>query len=427
MESNPLEIDGAPQGPPKPASDPPNLPPAESPPQETTSAEPNRSAQAPRPAAREISLIELALQEKHEADVNPRGGDAEAAAETELPSAGVNRQPLREPQAPIHITIGPQGVVLSSSDTEALDRLEELIGNLAPQRTSYKIFRLQHTYAKDVALLLEDVYKEGDDKKSGDTDFWERFYFGYSGSNQKQTARSSLSKRRPLAFVPDPVTNTILVQGADDAQLAEIEQLIAVYDRVEPADSNAVRRQQMITLEYSNARQVAEMVKDVYRDLLSPNDKALANPAQQQKQEQQQGYFPSIYSYLASAKDDSEKNIPRFKGMLSVGVDPLSNSLVVSAPQGLLSEVVAMIEEIDRAAQPLRPVTHVFRVNQPGAAEVLRDALSPGGRASSPRRNGSADDKATPAKNSQGRSDAGGKTSRNGGSRNGNGTAPRPD
>jgi type II secretory pathway component GspD/PulD (secretin) len=451
MGGNPLEIDAPPSSSRRspnerptdqpPTIQPPAIQPSTLPPRETTRSEPTDSApKGPVARTTGIKLLELALQQPNEQAVDDGSGAPVEQRPVEQrpgpPTVRRNDQPAQldsaprgvGPEAAIHITVGPQGLILSSSDTAALDELEDLINNLAPQRLSYKIFTLHHTYAKDVALLLEDVYKEGDDKKKGDTDFWERFYFGYSGGNQKQTPRSSLSKRRPLAFVPDPVTNTILVQGADDAQLAEIEELISVYDRIEPADSNAVRRQQMVTLKYSNARQVADVVKDVYRDLLSPNDKALANPNQQQQKQEQQGYFPSIYSYLAGAnKDDGEKNIPRFKGMLSVGIDPLSNSVVVSAPQALLVEVVAMVEDLDMASQPLRPVTQVFRVNQPGAAEVLRDALSPGGRGSSTRgkassSTGAADNRQKPNGNNNGNGGRNG-NQRNGGRQNGNGAA----
>jgi type II secretory pathway component GspD/PulD (secretin) len=206
---------------------------------------------------------------------------------------------------------------------------------------------------------------------------FETLYWGFSPSSSTPKQRSSLSRRRPIVFVPDPVTNTILVQNADDAQLAEIDQLIQRYDRIEPPDSNSVRRTQMIPLKYAVAERAATMIKDVYRDLLSPNDKALER-INAQKQQQQQERPMSLFSYLASADAASEEKnaLPRFKGMLSVGVDDMTNTLVVSAPQGLLNDIVEMVEELDRSAQPLRPVVNVLRLQNSGTSAFLKGATS---------------------------------------------------
>ncbi len=288
---------------------------------------------------------------------------------------------------PIRITIGPNGLILSSPDTRALDQLEQLLEDLAPAKLSFRIFRLQHTYAKDVASLLKDVFKDEEDgKKSKSSELFETMYFGYSPSSSTSKTKSSLSKRRPMSFVPDPVTNTILVQNADEAQLAEIEHLITLYDRVEPPDSNSVRRTQMVPLKYAVAKQAAEMVKDVYRDLLSPNDKALQQ-ANAQKQQQQERPM-SFYSYLlGSDQTGEEKNmLPRFKGMLSVGVDELTNTLVLSAPQGLLSDVVSLVQELDRSAQPTRPVVNVLRLQNSGTAAYLKGATNNNARRLEPSR-----------------------------------------
>jgi type II secretory pathway component GspD/PulD (secretin) len=318
--------------------------------------------------------------------------EAEPAPQSPLlPREPVESFPLEYAQQapPIRITIGPQGLILSSPDTRALDQIEDLLAEISPAKSSFRIFRLQHTYAKDVATLLEDIFKDEDStKKSRTSELFETMYFGFSSNSSTPKTRSSLSKRKPLAFVPDPVTNTILVQNADDAQLAEIDELIQLYDRVEPPDSNSVRRTQIIAVRYAIAKQVADVIKDVYRDLLSPNDKALQQANANKQQQQQQERPMSFYSYLAAAsqEENEDKNLPRFKGLLSVGVDELTNTLVVSAPQGLLTDVAAMIEQLDRSAQPLRPVVTVLRLQSSGTSAYLKGGAAPNGRRLSPGR-----------------------------------------
>ena len=85
-----------------------------------------------------------------------------------------------------------------------------------------------------------------------------------------------LSKRRPLRFISDIDTNTILVQGADPDQLKTIEELIELYDVPEPVNSQKARVTKLFTIKYSKASTVATVIKDAYRDLLSTNDRALA-------------------------------------------------------------------------------------------------------------------------------------------------------
>lgn len=134
----------------------------------------------------------------------------------------------------------------------------------------------------------------------------------------------------------------------------------------------------MIPLKYALAKQAVEMIKDVYRDLLSPNDKALQQANAQKQQQQQQERPVSFSSYLMSAdQPNDEKNLlPRFKGLLSVGIDELTNTLVVSAPQGILSDVVTLIQELDRSAQPTRPVVNVLRLQNSGTAAYLKGATN---------------------------------------------------
>ncbi|MEX0712350.1 MAG: secretin N-terminal domain-containing protein, partial [Pirellulales bacterium] len=292
-------------------------------------------------------------------------------------AAGADDQPARRRKspAPVKITIGPHGLVVSSTDTEALDQMEELIANIMPSRQSFKIFTLKHTYAKDVVYLLKDIFKE-DDKDSSRSDMFSSWYYGYPSSDGSDKKTSSLSKRRPLKFVADSLTNTILVQGADADQLAEIEYLIELYDRVEPPDSNSVRRTQRIIFQYAEAKQAAEVIKDVFRDLLSPNDKALvgSQPQQPQKDDREGGYYRSIFSYLTEDTDESG-NIPRFKGMLSIGIDERGNALVVSAPQILLADVINMAKQLDEGARPTRPVVQIKRLRQPGTASQIQQAF----------------------------------------------------
>ena len=134
------------------------------------------------------------------------------------------------------------------------------------------------------------------------------------------------------------------MEGAGAEQLKTIEDLIQLYDQPPPSDAQSVRKTEIIRLKYSKAKAVADTVKDVYRDLLSANDKALAD---NQKRDTGRSF---VFNY--SDTDKSEQKTPKFKGLLSIGVDEISNSLMVSAPGYLFDHVTKMVKELDEAAAP---------------------------------------------------------------------------
>jgi hypothetical protein len=99
-----------------------------------------------------------------------------------------------------------------------------------------------------------------------------------------------------------------------------------------------------VQIQHSKATQVAEVVKEVFRDLLSANDKALTQNQEQGGRGGEQRRVVYLGGELTSTKK------PQFKGQLSVGVDEVSNQLVVSAPEFVIHEVLSLVREVDRAA-----------------------------------------------------------------------------
>jgi type II secretory pathway component GspD/PulD (secretin) len=307
---------------------------------------------------------------------------AMAVAQTASVGPRQPRDDRQRPDAPpVAITVGPHGLVVSSEDTEALDQLERMIGELAPpQRVSQKLFYLKNSFCKDVADVLKDIFREGDSPRRSSPFFDEMEYmYGFGGGSRDRTKeRSRLSRRRDLKFVPEPVTNTILVIGADPAQLADVERLIKIYDEGVRPDSNSVRITKQLTFQFTTAREVSEVIKDVFRDLLSPNDKALARNPQQQQQEQARSMYSTTYIFGESGDQD---NARKFKGLLSMGVDDRSNTLTVSAPKDVMNIITEIAEELDRAAGKSRGVVKIMTLGSSLNSAQLQQWLSGVGKA----------------------------------------------
>jgi type II secretory pathway component GspD/PulD (secretin) len=311
-------------------------------------------------------------------DRSPEADESETDApedsdERVAPRRGFGRRQNKAPRepaekAPIYISRGPDGgIVLRSDDTRALDVLEDLLTQWAPPRSDYEIFRLKNADAMYVKMNLEDYFKEeGDDKKNNGRSY---YYWDYYPQTTKKNPRR-LSKRRELKFIDDYDTNSILVTGADANQLRTIKSLIDEYDKPQESDSQSARLTKYFPVRYSKASTVAETIKEVYRDLLSANDKALQSNQKNQKKPN----VDRIYTYIDGGSDDKHTRV-RFKGLLSIGVDPLSNSLIVSAPENLMNNVTTMIEVLDEAAMPSSNV-QVVKIDRRIDPKILRAKLA---------------------------------------------------
>jgi type II secretory pathway component GspD/PulD (secretin) len=270
--------------------------------------------------------------------------------------------------SPIRITRGPNGLVITSNDTQALDQLQDLIDHVQPQRDDFKIFHLKFAYALSVKLNLEDIFDDAEDKDSNRRMPW--YYYEY-GNNNSTEKPSRLSQRRKIKFIDDYDTNTILVKNADPVQLRKVEEIIKFYDKPEPPDSQSIRKIEIFKLDHAKAQQVAEVIKEVYRDLLSANDKALQN-GQQQQQEERRVYY---YDNWGDGDDTNDTKMPKFKGLLSIGIDAPSNSLIVSAPEFLMRGLKQIIADLDAAARPSSTV-QVVKVGQYLKGKENRAALA---------------------------------------------------
>jgi type II secretory pathway component GspD/PulD (secretin) len=363
--------------------------------EKTTQAMPERSPGTAFAAARLLPAVQVAEKEEPEAaqeeqtETKPapqRPADPEAddliepplddeqaevpTAKSPGPTSGRSgqRAAVATP-APIRVVRGPDGrLIISSTDTEALDRLEDLLVEIAPPRKDYKAFKLKYksTWAYGVALNLRDFFEEKDKNEQRRNRFW-----GTSNSDDERR----LSKRRPLKFISDSDSNSILVSGADPNQLKTIEELIALYDIPESKDSAAVRRTELVQLNFSKARVIADAVKDVYRDLLSANDPALQNGNQNKDQKQRAPDAMYTYIYNTGGDDKKPETPAKFKGLLSLGVDELSNTLVVSAAEGLLENVISTIEALDLAARPTVSRMQVVKIDRNINAGELQKRL----------------------------------------------------
>lgn len=300
---------------------------------------------------------ELIEKLRRQLETEPQESDE---APPDFGNSGNQQKHSTDGTTPVRISMAPDGkLIVSSTDPVALAEIEQLISQVASPRRSFKVFRLKYATPSWVTLNLKDFFKAEEETKS--TLEYDP-YFGIMPSQKKVKGNSSLSKRRQPQFISDNFTSTILVRDADAKQLRTIEDLIAIYDIPEPSDSRSMRVTTIFRLEHAKASSVAAAVKDVFRDLLSSNDKALEKDDKNQQRQGSGGLVTFLPGAPKTDGADEEEPI-RFKGLLSIGIDESSNTLIVSSAGTLMDTIGEMIEALDKAADS-SSVVQVIKVDR---------------------------------------------------------------
>ncbi|QDU87585.1 Bacterial type II/III secretion system short domain protein [Pirellulimonas nuda] len=337
--------------------------------------------------------VELKIDDQSVAEPKPAAAPAEEPPPVETPpadrSTDKRRVPARvvseatrsevataaEPPA-VTITVTPDGrIVLTGSDPDSVAKLEELVGSLAPQEERFKIFQVDHVSAFSVWLNLTEFFEE--DMSDGGNQYYDYWSDTWRREGGEQPAMR-LSKRPKLRLIYDTATNTILAANASAGQLAEIERLIKAYDIPAPDDSVKSRRTATIKIRYSQAGTIAAALKEVYRDLLSSRDKEFDDADQKAGSAKETTTVIRYGGGGADSDDSKKKSAPvkvGFQGALSVGVDEISNVIIVSAQEELFDGIVDMIQLLDSEAKPNNAV-QVRQISGAVQPESLQKALA---------------------------------------------------
>lgn len=326
--------------------------------------------QPPRLSRQLIEKLRQQLNEGIDEPKSDRSLPNHTSEDRDLP-ADVSEMKRDGSSSPVKIAMTPDGkLIVTSSDPQALAAMEELVAQIVAPRRSFKVFRLKYATPSWVTLNLKDFFKADEETK---TTMEYNPYWGVMPAEKKVKGSRTLSKRRQPQFISDNFTSTILVRDADAKQLQTIEDLIAIYDVPEPSDTRSMRVTTIFRLEHAKASSVAAAIKDVFRDLLSSNDKALEKD---DKGQQRQG-SGGLVTFLpgASAKDGADEEEPiRFKGLLSIGIDESSNTLIVSSAGTLMETIGEMIESLDEAADS-SSVVQVLKVDRSVDLTLIQERL----------------------------------------------------
>jgi len=256
------------------------------------------SIAAPTDGTKLISKLKVATSTKSTASDGKISGSDEPA--------------LRSGKAPVRIVEGENGeVIILSRDPVAAESAKRLLQQLTPSSNSLRVISLKHAQAMSAKTQLEAMLL-----------------------HTMTQSTSKLSTSLPLKIDVDSRTNRLLIQNATSRQMELVEQLVPVIDQPNSDSDRLTRVHRVYRFQNRRANDVVDAVKEVYRDLLSVNDRVLSASAT--------GRSTSYNENLAASA-----NNPEYQGLMALGVDREANAMIISAPSYLVDDVIALMELMD--------------------------------------------------------------------------------
>ena len=365
-----------------------DLPPIKAPPQFRTNSMPGiPPAKQPPPSGPDSSSATPPNDKSAAAPIRSTTGKMFLVAQTGdgTTESGTPRPPTGGAPPEIIVSIGPGGLVIASQDTEALDQLEDLIDALTngsysgtPQLT---VYYLKYAKAASVGQTLDQILGGGTlaTSSSGGSmmgDMAEAAFGdagGILGTLLSFGSGGTIAPTGAIKITPEVRLNALLVE-ANPVDLNTIEQLLKILDQMEsPEEIMAVAKPRLIPVYNTRAEGISEIVKQMYQDRM-----VTSSGGGQSRQ-------PSAADFIAAMQ--SRGGGPGARGgssrggateevqKMSVGVDSLSNSVIVSAPEPLFQEVKDLVETLDKMAVDSNQTMETFQLHRTNA-QTVQQALS---------------------------------------------------
>jgi type II secretory pathway component GspD/PulD (secretin) len=309
--------------------------------------------------------------------------DADAEARTAVESTrdepvGVDSAGVDAELPEIVIEIRDGNIVLISDDEEALDKLEarlqSLMAHMSP-KTTWTIFYLRSADATEAAMMLEKLFPQSSVSATASGSGGSLFgdltggISSLGSSLMDMTGINSLqSGPMALRIIPETRANALFVAGPAD-QVADVESVLKILDAAELPAQLRARAPRYITVEHADINEVAQIVRDVYKEELTSSGRSGgSNPSQ--------GMNP--LAMLMGGGGSSRGRSSRGGGSssrqnsvkMTLGVDTRTSALVVSASDSLFKQVEALVATLDLAAKDARRTVRIVTLQSTNSSAI---------------------------------------------------------
>lgn len=251
----------------------------------------------------------------------------------------------------------PEGIMIQSSDLDALDRFQSHLLEVAESTRKTPsppvIYYLKYVNAEDAVKMLADLLDGGRSLappvggtliNGGSTGFIGGTYTGSLTWNKEGVTTVTAGT---ATIVSDARLNRLIVQGTTE-DIAVIDEYMKIVDKGSSiTDIETFGRSRVIELTYTKATEVAEMVKQAFANRIAANPQA----NQQGGQSDNRAADPRATDANRSGDDQrrevAEKPTRGRMPEMTVAAHQPSNSIVITAPDALFAEVELLVKSID--------------------------------------------------------------------------------
>jgi type II secretory pathway component GspD/PulD (secretin) len=303
----------------------------------------------------------------------------------EKPAEEAPAGPVSKPGAEVVITVTPNGIFIVSEDLDALDKMEEMLRQVADNQVSgskeLAIYYLKYAKAQVAATLLQEMLSGAPAPSDGGGgslmgDIAANMMgdmggggllgglLGMGGGGSSGAVVSAGS----ATITPDIRLNSLMVQ-ATPRDHERIEEILQFIDK--PAGPEAVQTAaapRFIPVYNSTADSIATVVRQVYAGRMAAD----ASGGGQQRQPSPEDFIRALRGGRGGRGGGNDQAARGEETKMTVGVDTRTNSLIVSAPDYLFEEVKALVAQLDTAELASDETVRVVSLRAANADVITR-------------------------------------------------------
>lgn len=285
--------------------------------------------------------------------------ETEGAEQNELPEVLVSR--------------GPNGLIISSEDPEALDAFEELLTTLegasVPAGSQFTVFYLKYSKAQVAADLLKQIISGSTSSTSSGG-----LLGGLGGGSlfdSLMSAGGGSLVGGNVVIIPDARLNLLIVQGAP-AEIELVEDLLTVIDRAFSEEANLMPAPRLIPIVNSDPEQIANVIRQVYASRINGGQGGGQGGARAPTPEDFIRAIRGGGGGGGGGRGGGGAQSEEQMRDVTIGVDTQSRSLVVSAPDPVFEQIRDLVNQLDVAGQGAGEVMQVIPLQKSNPEMVQR-------------------------------------------------------
>ena len=257
-------------------------------------------------------------------------------------------------EQPVIIAASGNKIIISSQDPAALAMAQQLV-RLMTQTTAgegdFEVIHLKNANAAEAAKLLDEAFNEpkpAAQQQQGGPNF-ARFFNQFGAANAQPPANPTPNRIRVVA---DPTTNSLLIRAKPVDMLTVRWLLAKAIDNSEKGEGPKTRI--LGPLKYARADDVYSLLSKVYQNDINQN------PTLADLQSNLRGFSAAIAS---SKNNNLDANGQPRPVTLTLAVDEVSNSLVVTCTQAMFEDIKTLVDQMEAQAKDNVRTIQVVKLN----------------------------------------------------------------